>query len=195
MYLSAQKRLSVVLAYIFAIVVLGSLVIGMAFHVENPWLWTGLFAVVTAPMLYAKISELPYIKWKDSYYVGVEEIDNDHKQLVGLVNQVATSSRDHLADNIVPEILDQLINYAKYHLHREEELMEEYDYPEREKHAIQHDRFISKIDRFHGEYLQGGQMKNALVFDFLRCWLLKHISSTDKDLGAFIKAKRANTQE
>ena len=192
MYLSAPKRFSVIFAYIVVIILVGSLILRIAFDVENPWLWVAIFSVLTVPLLYAKISELPYLKWKNSYYVGVEEIDYDHKQLVSLINQVVTASQDHLAENIVPNILDELIDYTKYHLRREEKLMEEYEYPERVKHAAQHVKFIDKINGFHTEYESKRKMKNEVVFDFLRCWLIKHISNTDQDLGAFIKAKRSN---
>ena len=155
MYLSAPKRFSVIFAYIVVIILVGSLILSIAFHVENPWLWVAIFSVLTVPLLYAKISELPYLKWKNSYYVGVEEIDYDHKQLVSLINQVVTASQDHLAENIVPNILDELIDYTKYHLRREEKLMEEYEYPERVKHAAQHVKFHIEglILRLSGEQI------------------------------------------
>lgn len=192
MILSTLKRIIIILAFIIATTVVGSLVLGIVFHVENPWPWMLLFSLLAAPLLYLKVFQLPYIKWKDSYYVDVEEIDYDHKQLVGLINQVVTVSHDDLKENLVPEILDKLIDYTKYHLNREEKLMDEYDYPEKVWHAAQHEKFINKINRFYSKYSKERNMKNEEVFDFLRCWLLKHISYTDKDLGAFIKAKRTN---
>lgn len=192
MYLPAPKRFVVIFTYIAVTIAAGSLILSTAFHVENPWLWMAIFSILTAPLLYAQISELPYLKWKNAYYVGVEEIDNDHKQLVSLINQVVTASQDHLSENIVPNILDELIDYTKNHLRREEKLMEEYEYPDRVKHAVMHVKFIDKINKFHTKYESERKMKNEVVFDFLRCWLLKHISSTDQDLGAFIKAKRSN---
>ena len=190
MYLSTQKRFAIFAALVLATLAAGFLLLSMVFHMESAWPWAVLIAILAAPVFYMKVFQLSYVKWKDSYYVGVEEIDYDHKQLVGMINQVVTASQDHLADNIVPEILDKLIDYTKYHLEREEKLMEQYDYPVKEQHAIQHAKFIGKINRFYSKYSEERNMKNQEVFDFLRCWLLKHISSTDKDLGAFIQAKR-----
>jgi hemerythrin len=193
MYLSTLKRFFVIFALVIAIFTGGSLILSFVFHVENPWPWSALVSLLAAPVLYLKIFQLPYIKWKDSYYVGVEEIDYDHKQLVGLINQVVTASHTNLRENMVPEILDELIGYTKYHLDREEKLMEEYGYPEKTDHDLQHVKFINKINQFHSKFEKKREMKSEAVFDFLRGWLLKHISNTDKDLGAFIKAKRAKT--
>lgn len=190
MYLSTPKRFAIFVALILATFIAGFLLLSMGFHLENPWSWAALVSVLAAPLFYARVFQLSYVKWKDSYYVGVEEIDYDHKQLVGMINQVVTASQDNLGENIVPEILDRLIDYTKYHLNREEKLMEQYDYPGKEQHAIQHAKFIGKINRFYSKYSEERNMKNQEVFDFLRCWLLKHISNTDKDLGAFIQAKR-----
>lgn len=190
MYLSTQKRFAIFAALILATFAAAFLLLSMVFHIDSAWPWAVLISILAAPLFYMRVFQLSYVKWKDSYYVGVEEIDYDHKQLVGMINQVVTASQDHLAENIVPEILDKLIDYTKYHLEREEKLMEQYDYPVKEQHAIQHAKFIDKINRFYSKFSEERNMKNQEVFDFLRCWLLKHISSTDKDLGAFIQAKR-----
>lgn len=190
MYLSTLKRVTVIFVLVVAVFAAGSLILKLLLGMENPWPWAVLVSLLAAPLLYLRIFQLPYIKWKDSYDVGVEEIDYDHKQLVGMINQVVTASQDNIRENMVPEILDDLIAYTKYHLDREEKLMEEYEYPERTGHAAQHGKFINKINLFHSKFSKDREMKSEAVFDFLRCWLLKHISNTDKELGAFIKAKR-----
>ena len=192
MFLSNLKRILVI--GLLAIVIFGAafVLLNSVFQLQNPWPWAALASLLAIPVLYLWVYQLPYIRWKDSYYVGVEEIDYDHKQLVGMINQVVTASQDNLQENMVPEILDELISYTKYHLDREEKLMEEYAYPEQKGHAAQHVKFINKINLFHTRYKKEREMQSEAVFDFLRGWLLKHISNTDKELGAFIKAKREN---
>lgn len=192
MVLSRLKRIAGILVFVITTTIAGSLALSIAFHVENPWPWMLLASLLAAFFLYMKVCELHYLQWKDSYEVGVEEIDYDHKQLVGLINQVVTSSHKNLKENIVPKTLDELIDYTKYHLSREEALMEEYGYPEMEWHAEQHVKFFNKINRFYSKYAEKRNMNNKEVFYFLRGWLLKHISSSDKDLGVFISAKRTS---
>lgn len=190
MLINRAKRITGIVAFIVVTTILGTLVLGFVFQVEYPWLWMILVSLIAASFLYSKVCELRYLQWRDSYEVGVEEIDHDHKQLVGLINQVVTASQDNLRENIVPETLDNLIDYTKYHLDREEKLMDQYDYPQKEWHAAQHVKFIDKINRFYSQYAEERTMSNKEVFYFLRGWLLKHISNTDKELGAFIVEKR-----
>ena len=110
MYLSTQKRFAIFAALILTTFGAGYLLLSIGFQLQAPWPWAALISVLAAPLLYVKVFQLSYVKWKDSYYVGVEEIDHDHKQLVGLINQVVTASQDNLGDNMVPAILDKLID-------------------------------------------------------------------------------------
>lgn len=192
MSVSTLKRIAVILAFILSISTAGSLILSIIFHVENSWLWMALASLLVAPLLYMKVFQLHYLKWEESYYVGVEEIDYDHKKLVGLINQVVSASDDPVRRKMVPKILDRFIDYTKYHLSQEEKLMEEYDYPNRAWHADQNVKFINKIDRFYSKSTKERNMKSEEVFEFLRGWLLMHIGYTDKDFGAFVTAKRTN---
>jgi len=67
--------------------------------------------------------------------------------------------------------------------------------PDRKNHSIAHKKFIASIHEFNKRLVDDHKLKNHEVFDFLRTWLLKHISRTDQELGAFIKEKRERAVE
>jgi len=184
-----QKRLAFVLYVSMVLILMGILFTynGM----DSPWPWMCVSFFVIAPMFYIKLVKLPYMMWKESYTVGVAEIDYDHKKLVELINKVVSASSYKMGDDYSQKIFDKLISYTKYHLAREESLMAEYDYPDRKNHIIQHRKFIEKVDYFCSNLGTGGKTSYPEIFDFLKNWLIKHICKTDKKLGIFIQAKRA----
>lgn len=158
-----------------------------------PWMWISLFALV--PLLYMRLFQIPYIVWKESYSVGVAEIDYDHKKLLELINRVVSATSYKLGDDFSQEIFRKLIDYTKYHFDREEKLMEKYGYPDRENHAIQHNKFIATISDIYSQFGNNNKIAHQEIYDFLKNWLLKHIAKSDKKLGAFIKAKRSNASD
>lgn len=174
-----------------AAVLLAIVILALVAGIDSPWPWALLPLLVLVPILHMKFFELPYLSWKDAYSVGVDEIDSDHKQLVDLINRVVTAASTNLGDEFVGENIYELVAYAKYHLNREERLMDQYEFPDREGHKRQHQAFIDTVARFEEQYEHDLKVKNLQMFDFLREWLLQHISYTDKELGAYIRARRA----
>jgi hemerythrin len=180
--------------YIYvAMVLLAIVALLLVAGLDSPWPWALLPLLVLVPILHMKFFELPYLSWKEQYSVGVEEIDSDHKQLVDLINRVVTAASTNLGDEFVGENIYELVAYAKYHLNREERLMDEYEFPGRKGHKRQHQSFIDAVARFEDEYEHDLKVKNLQMFDFLREWLLRHISYTDKELGAYIQGRRAQS--
>lgn len=191
MFLSIYTRIGVFVASLVTLFLVISIVLSTIFEVSEPWLWSALLMAILAPVFHMLIFQLPYIKWKIAYEVGVDEIDYDHKQLVSMINQVVSASQYNLGDHMVNEILANLMDYTKNHLAREEKLMEEYEYPGRFGHATQHAKFIEKANVFFDKYSKEKKMKNNEMFRFLHTWLIKHISKTDKELGAYISKRRS----
>ena len=96
---------------------------------------------------------MPFIEWKDTYSIGVESLDEDHRHLVDLVNELhAGITRNHSRGDfeaVVDElqtllhVLDELINYAIDHFALEEECMLEHAYPGYSEMKQAHQQFRS----------------------------------------------------
>lgn len=117
-------------------------------------------------------------KWSDQYSVGVEEIDEDHKQLVRILNRVVQSIRDDKSKDQVREIMDELIDYTRYHFSHEESLMEKTGYPGLEQHRASHELLVWRVIAFHQKVLQE-TIDMAEVANFLVEWLINHILDED----------------
>ncbi len=127
-----------------------------------------------------------FIRWNDLYSLGIEKIDNQHKKLIEIINKIFDFLSEEKAEVIIPEIIKELKDYTQYHFKTEEDLFEQYDYPDTEDHRLKHQEFIDMIGKWSNEIKNN---KNILyeMMNFLRKWLLEHILHDDRAYGKFFK--------
>jgi hemerythrin len=123
---------------------------------------------------------MAFITWTDTYSVGVEEIDNQHKGLVKLINKLFDAMSDGQANTILSAILNDLVRYTEVHFATEEKYFALFDYPDREAHIQEHLQFVNEVERFKTQFEAGNIILSFEVFKFLRGWLVKHIQGSDK---------------
>jgi hemerythrin len=131
---------------------------------------------------------MPNVEWEDKYLLGIEQFDEHHKYLVGLLNEVYemfVSGQN--GDGEVMRILDSLAEYATYHFTLEENWMRKLDYPKREGHFLEHERFIRRLSEFNQHFRDGTANLTLEMVSFLRGWLLNHVLTIDAEYGAFIR--------
>ncbi len=120
------------------------------------------------------------MKWKDAYSVQIEEIDNDHKKLIELINELHTAMRLRKTDSVLENILSELSNYASYHFKKEEDYFDAFNYEETEEHTRTHQLFIKKITKIKTDFAAGKYTVTMDLMKFLNRWLVEHIMGTDK---------------
>jgi hemerythrin len=130
--------------------------------------------------------------WNEKYSVGIESLDQDHKALFSLINKFFDAMRQGKAKEILNETLDDLISYTRTHFKREELLFSSTHYSDFQKHKIEHDHFIEKIDEFREQYDAGNQRISIELIKFLSDWLVNHIQSSDKKYSSYLKKYDAN---
>ncbi len=184
MFNAKQKRLTFILYIGLALSTVGILAANIG--LSSPWPWLYLVLIILVPLLYIKFVQPPYVQWRESYVVGVAEIDYDHKRLLELINRVVSASSYDLGIEYTREIFDKLLDYTKYHFYREEALMEKYDFPGTKNHIRQHRSFIDRIDEIQKGIDGSINVAHHEVFDFLKSWLVSHICVHDRALGLHI---------
>ena len=63
---------------------------------------------------------MPLFVWNDSYSVKVAELDNQHKKLIGLINQLYDAMKEGKGKDVLEVIFTELIEYTKNHFSAEE---------------------------------------------------------------------------
>lgn len=129
---------------------------------------------------------MPFIEWNDVLSVNNPLIDADHKRLFDLINTLHEAMVDNRGSTIVGPVLGELIDYAKTHFHREEELMLNSSYPHLAEHKAEHDVLRKETDRLQGQFSDGAAGVTLETMDFLRNWLFHHIMKSDYQLSQWI---------
>ncbi len=129
---------------------------------------------------------MPLINWKESLSVGIEYIDNQHKELVRIINKLNDAMLQDKGSEEMSGILDDLAEYTKSHFKSEEHLMQKYDYPQTSDHIKEHEKLTKEVKDFAENYRQGKAIITLPVMNFLKDWLNNHILETDKLLGQFL---------
>jgi hemerythrin len=133
---------------------------------------------------------MPNKKWDDKYATGIDTIDNDHKNLIVIINKIyhlfVGSKYDR---NEYNEVLSSLNDYAVTHFAYEEAWMSENGYPNRHEHILEHKRFSKKVSDLVDNVINGKGHLTIDILSFLKVWLLTHIAVIDSDLGAFSRER------
>jgi hemerythrin len=133
------------------------------------------------------------VKWKPEYSVGVFIIDEQHKVLIELLNDLenlkSIDEKSQENQESKSSILQRLDQYTKIHFITEEELMRIYGYDDLENHKKLHARFSEKVEAFNNFYHDDKMFLFDNVYNYLEGWLLKHIQGEDRKLGPFLNSK------
>ncbi|EKD27068.1 MAG: hypothetical protein ACD_79C00896G0004 [uncultured bacterium] len=132
---------------------------------------------------------MAFIDWTDSLSVGINLIDEQHKKLVGLVNSLYDAMKVGKGNDVLGKILEELIEYTKYHFSTEEELMKKHLYPKFLDHKKEHDALTKAAVDLAKQHKEGAMLLSMKVNTFLKDWLTNHIMGTDKKYSPFFIEK------
>lgn len=126
--------------------------------------------------------------WEDKYDVGIEEVNRQHKVLVGIVNEIYNLQRENRSKQMIRRVLEGLIAYTVNHFAYEEYLMKKFAYPAFEQHKNEHEKLLGQVTDFVGRLDKGENLADELL-GFLNQWLSNHIPDVDKRYGPFLNEK------
>ncbi|HEY5522518.1 MAG TPA: bacteriohemerythrin [Desulfuromonadaceae bacterium] len=130
------------------------------------------------------------IEWRDSLAVGVEAIDNQHKELLIRFDRLLTACQAGQGIGELKKLQAFLGEYVITHFNDEEGLQRLHGYPDYEAHHAEHLYFIEQINKLKSETQEEGVSTHHVIEtnSMLLKWLLNHISKVDTKLGAFLKS-------
>ena len=122
---------------------------------------------------------------KPEYYIGIDMIDEEHKQLF----KYADEAYELLHDEYTPDkydridaILENLRDYTAKHFHDEEQYMESINYKKIFTQKVQHQEFINKLEEFmeqHNDEVEDQDEQIMKILKYIAEWLVNHILYVD----------------
>lgn len=187
---TVTKGISMFLLSMLILALLVMIVLGFMLGFTHPLPWILIGVLVIIPFIHDRIVARRFVEWKDSLSVGVKTIDDDHKKLLGMINQLQTAAHYHTDEELVESTLNDLVDYTMYHFEREERLMQEHNYPGFEDHKKQHQAMVAQVSKFIDEYRVDKTRTIDQVIMFLKTWLLNHINGSDQEYAPYLQDKK-----
>jgi len=144
-----------------------------------------------APAPIADIKGMSLFQWSESYSVGHQEIDVQHKRLFQLAEELHSAMAAGKGKQVLSQTLNSLISYTKGHFASEEGLMKRYNYPDYPAHKAEHEKLTSQVLAFQTDFNAGRAVMTIDLMHFLKTWLANHIGKIDQKVASYIKAKAA----
>lgn len=135
-----------------------------------------------------KEDDVALIHWNDAMSVNVGVIDDQHKQLIAMINQLNDAMLLGKGNEVLGKIISSLVAYTVTHFKLEETYFAQFKYPGTQEHMEEHASFVKKAMQLKEDFEKKKLSITIDVMDFLSDWLKNHIMGTDKKYSGFFNA-------
>jgi len=134
----------------------------------------------------------PFVVWDDQFSVGLETVDEQHKGLFSLTNDLYDTCQKEggVTTEHFKSVLQKAVSYVAMHFSTEEKIMQKTNDPNYDAHQKEHDIFVKKVMKEAANLDQGGNGEPEIFMNFLRDWISKHVTGTDIKIGQHIASQK-----
>jgi hemerythrin len=133
------------------------------------------------------------MEWNDKLAVGIDAIDNQHKELFKRINNLVNAIKQHRCKDEIDGTIKFLEDYARVHFSEEEKHMRETRYAGYEEQRREHRKYLAALaelkaqarqPRVQGSSYDLSATTNQVVVD----WIVAHIMKVDMKFGEHLRA-------
>ena len=133
---------------------------------------------------------MPRVTWSDRLSVGVQSIDDQHRKMLSLLNQLYDGMMSGKGKIALGGILQALIDCTAMHFTHEENLLLRSGYPDSAAHQKEHSDLLQQIRGIRRQYETVGPSAVTIpVMSFLENWTMNHITGADMRHREHLAAK------
>jgi hemerythrin len=125
--------------------------------------------------------------WSPDLLLGNTQIDEQHKRIFQILAKLVGAIADDKGHEEVGGVLATASVFVAAHFRMEEELMAQFDYPDRAAHREAHEGVRIQVERLVDQFHRGGLDPLELV-DFMERWLQEHVQREDRPLAKFLNS-------
>ena len=122
------------------------------------------------------------LEWKPEYSVGIASMDDEHREMIALINDVYAKLGTSPDADTIEDCLEEIFNTISLHFALEERIMREQGYDEYKDHKEDHEDLLDEIrdlmEAFVNSPTQGARMLEERLSD----WFAQHFASFDARL-------------
>ncbi len=133
------------------------------------------------------IKQLPENKifeFTEDFDVGIATMNEQHSRLFDIINMLYVVMKNEEPSKRVKAVIDEIMDYAVFHLAEEEKLLQKNNFSGFDKHKKIHEKLLADAVALKGEYdkTQSVVVATKLML-FLKDWLIGHIKAQDTQYG------------
>jgi hemerythrin len=134
-----------------------------------------------------------YVKWSDTYSTGINLIDEQHKGLIDLINDLFNHVTGNKAEerDYFQEVIEQAVQYVKFHFATEEKYMTSIGFPGFAEHKKAHEQFVLTVITTIKDFKEGNKLTLENFANFLQDWVLSHIAKMDMQYSKFDRSLKS----
>ncbi|MFP4363056.1 MAG: bacteriohemerythrin [Spirochaetia bacterium] len=129
------------------------------------------------------------IEWKLDYSVGVSEINEQHKHLMRLINDMNFAIKNESDPSLLEEFMEEMYDAFASHFAKEQEWMASMNYPDEAFHELLHALFLRNLEYFKNCFISGNCRLTPHMHRYICHWFDTHILQSDKPLGEFLNSQ------
>jgi len=126
---------------------------------------------------------MPIIVWEDRMSLGLYLIDEQHKELVCLINNISDALERGAGTSEVSRFIRRFYNYTIEHFQTEESLMDHETYPEYFTQVREHLDCSMKALEFHRMFVENPDFDLRAFLDYIVEWFVSHTTGIDQTLA------------
>jgi len=128
------------------------------------------------------------IAWHEEYSVGVKELDDQHKNMLRIINTLLIGQKDEYDPLGMADTISELIHHAYIHFAAEERYLDQTNYPERKQHILEHVGFIMKTLELSVQVKDGSNDHRLELLRYLKGWYSSHVLVSDRFYIPYLSA-------
>lgn len=122
-------------------------------------------------------------EWNDTYLIGVEELDFEHRDLLARLNELHLDILRGDSSEVIEACLAEVCIRVAAHFALEESYMKRTGFPHYDQHKKQHDAFLEEVYAVAELFREGLDISYQETLETrLENWVTHHILTSDKEL-------------
>lgn len=122
------------------------------------------------------------LQWKPEYSVGIESMDDEHREMIELINLVYEQLGSRPDRDQIDSFLGDIFNAISMHFALEERIMQNANYYEYPAHKADHEKLLDEIRDLMDCFADDPKAGARRLRDELSAWFADHFATFDARL-------------
>jgi hemerythrin len=119
------------------------------------------------------------LEWREDFNIGIEEVDHEHRELIGLINALHAEFGGDASGGRVEGFLGEILASVSAHFALEEKVMRARHYDAFAEHKADHEHLLDDLRDLMDEHAAGAVLDEAAFAARLAEWFSAHFRTHD----------------